>query len=165
MDKGKWGGGLQKQLKWCQVLLVLSSCVEKHSHLCFTGRTNWKNYSQTTIERYNMKYYVSISTFLSLALVITASTVLAGQGPETIDLKATYKVEGKKSAVIFSHHAHQENLECSKCHKSSAGGGPLVVEIVKLTTTKNDFHKKFCWPCHVEMKVPKGKSCKTCHPK
>jgi Cytochrome c7 and related cytochrome c len=72
-------------------------------------------------------------------------------------------VEGKKKAVVFAHHKHQEKLECVKCHKDAKGGGPLVVDIVKLTTRKNDFHKKLCWPCHVEMKVPKGKSCKTCH--
>jgi hypothetical protein len=29
----------------------------------------------------------------------------------------------------------------------------------------NDFHKKFCWPCHTEMKVPNGRSCNTCHKK
>ncbi len=105
---------------------------------------------------------------LSLAVCVTlllalASWVSAGQGPEIIDLKAAYKVEGKKKAVLFPHHQHQEKLVCAKCHKDSNGGGPLVVEIVKLDTSSNDFHKKFCWPCHVEMDVPKGKSCNTCH--
>jgi hypothetical protein len=109
--------------------------------------------------------YVSINACLGCALIITASIVFAGQGPETIDLKAAYKVEGKMSAVIFPHHAHQEKLECAKCHKDSKAGGPLVVEIVKLTSMNNDFHKKFCWPCHVELEVPKGKSCTTCHRK
>ena len=109
--------------------------------------------------------HISIGVFLSFALMASASLAWVDKGPETIDLKAAYKVEGKKSAVIFPHHQHQEKVECAKCHKNTKGGGPLVVEIVKLTTTKNDFHKKFCWPCHVEMKVPKGKSCKTCHPK
>lgn len=110
--------------------------------------------------------YVSATILLGFFLCTNASLVSAtGQGPETIDLKATYKVKGKKSAVIFPHHSHQEKVACAKCHKDTKGGGPLVVEFVKLTTSKNDFHKKFCWPCHVEMKVPKGKSCKTCHPK
>lgn len=109
---------------------------------------------------------VSIAVCLIFSLVAAASWALAGpQGPETIDLKAAYKVEGKKSAVIFPHRRHQEKVECAKCHKDSNGGGPLVVDIVKLTTSKNDFHKKFCWPCHVKMEVPKGKSCKTCHHK
>ena len=105
----------------------------------------------------------SIALCLTFSLVTNASWALADKGPETIDLKAAYKIEGKKSAVIFPHLKHQEKVECAKCHKDTNGGGPLVVDIVKLTTTKNDFHKKFCWPCHVEMKVPKGKSCKTCH--
>ncbi len=107
--------------------------------------------------------YIFIVVYLTFSLVGTVSWVMANQGPETIDLKAAYKVEGKKKAVMFPHYKHQEKVECAKCHKDTNGGGPLVVEIVKLTTTKNDFHKKFCWPCHVEMKVPKGKSCKTCH--
>lgn len=106
---------------------------------------------------------VTIATCCLFILTSTATWTLADQGPETIDLKAAYKIEGKKKAVLFPHHKHQEKLECGKCHKDAKGGGPLVVEIVKLDTTKNDFHKKFCWPCHTEMKVPKGKSCKTCH--
>jgi hypothetical protein len=106
---------------------------------------------------------LTIAVCLTFSLLTTASWILADQGPETIDLKAAYKVEGKKKAVIFPHRKHQEKLECAKCHKDSKGGADLVVDIVKLTTTKNDFHKKLCWPCHKEMKVPKGKSCKTCH--
>ncbi len=106
---------------------------------------------------------VSMAVCFALVLVSVTSWAQADKGPETIDLKAAYKVEGKKKAVVFPHHKHQEKLECGKCHKESKGGGPLVVDIVKLTTSKNDFHKKFCWPCHMEMKVPKGKSCKTCH--
>ncbi len=105
----------------------------------------------------------SVAVFVIFSFVIASSLAVADKGPETVDLKAAYKVEGKKKAVIFPHHKHQEKLECSKCHQATNGGGPLVVDIVKLTTSKNDFHKKFCWPCHVEMKVPKGKSCKTCH--
>ncbi len=107
---------------------------------------------------------ISIAVCMAFFLVTTVSWALADKGPETVDLKAAHKVEGKKSAVIFPHHKHQEKVECGKCHKDTNGGGPLLVDIVKLTTIKNDFHKKFCWPCHVEMKVKKGKSCKTCHP-
>ncbi|MBU0961941.1 MAG: cytochrome c family protein [Proteobacteria bacterium] len=108
---------------------------------------------------------VSIALCLTFAFASASAPVwaLAGHGPETIDLKAAYKVVGEKNAVIFPHHKHQEKVECAKCHKDVKGGGPLVVDIVELTGTSNDFHKKFCWSCHVEMKVPKGKSCKTCH--
>ncbi len=110
--------------------------------------------------------YLSATILLTFSLLAIASWTSAEEkGPKTIDLKAAYKIEGKKSAVIFPHHSHQVKVECAKCHKNAKGGGALVVEFVKLTTSKNDFHKKFCWPCHIEMKVPKGKSCKTCHPK
>lgn len=91
------------------------------------------------------------------------SLAVAGQGPETMNLKELFQVEGKKDAVIFPHHRHQEKLACAKCHKDVNGGGPLVVDIVKRDGISNDFHKKFCWPCHVELKVPKGKTCTTCH--
>ncbi len=106
---------------------------------------------------------VSLVVCLAVTFVVAASWTFAGQGPETVDLKAAYKVEGNKKAVLFPHHKHQEKVECAKCHKNVKGGGSLVVDIVKLTTSSNDFHKKFCWPCHVDMKVAKGKSCTTCH--
>jgi hypothetical protein len=112
--------------------------------------------------RKDMKKITVFSCVIAI-LAFTASWTLAEQGPETIDLKASYKVEGKKKAVIFPHRKHQEKLDCVKCHKDSNGGGDLVVDIVKLTSRKNDFHMKFCWPCHKEMKVKKGTSCKTCH--
>lgn len=84
-------------------------------------------------------------------------------GPETMDLKERFKVEGKKKAVIFPHRQHQSKLECAKCHLNPKGGGSLNVEIVNLEGARNDFHTKFCWPCHKEMSVPKGRSCNTCH--
>lgn len=96
-------------------------------------------------------------------LALPLSLYAAGNGPETINLKEKFQFEGKKSAVIFPHHKHQEKVDCAKCHKDPAGGGALVVDIVKKKGVGNDFHKKLCWPCHKEMKVPKGKSCKTCH--
>ena len=103
---------------------------------------------------------------LILALVMVSVVPLVvsagGTGPETMNLKERFKVEGKKNAVIFPHWKHQAKLECTRCH-AVPEGGKLKIEIVKKTTMGNDFHKKFCWPCHVEMKVPKGKSCKTCH--
>ncbi len=87
----------------------------------------------------------------------------ADNGPETIDLKEAFKVEGKKQAVIFPHRKHQASLACAACHQDPKGGGDLVVEFVNKAGAGNDFHKKFCWPCHVDMSVPKGKSCSTCH--
>jgi hypothetical protein len=104
--------------------------------------------------------------FLILIALFTmplAATAEQDKGPEAMDLKERFKVEGKKSAVIFPHRQHQEKLECEKCHVDSKGGGKVKFELVNLTGPKNDFHTKFCWPCHQEMSVPKGKSCKTCH--
>ncbi len=102
---------------------------------------------------------ISVSIALLMPQIGPASS---GNGPETIDLKAKYSIKGKKKAVIFPHRNHQKKLKCVKCHKSPEGGA-LKVEIKKLKGMSNDFHKKFCWPCHVEMKVKKGKTCKTCH--
>lgn len=98
-------------------------------------------------------------TFFSLCVPAIATE----NGPEIIDLKEKFKVEGKKKAVNFPHRKHQAKLECVSCHLDPKGGGKLKFEIVNLEGNKNDFHKKFCWPCHVEMKVPRGKSCSNCH--
>lgn len=89
---------------------------------------------------------------------------MASAGPATINLKEKFKVAGSKKAVIFPHHLHQSKMACTACHPTESGG-PLKVEIKKTTGFGNDFHKKLCWPCHVEKKVPKGKSCNTCHKK
>ncbi len=84
-------------------------------------------------------------------------------GPEMMNLKERFKVEGKKKAVIFPHHKHQAKLKCEQCHVSADGGGDLRFKIVKKDGIQNDYHKKFCFPCHTEMKVPKGRSCSNCH--
>ncbi len=103
-----------------------------------------------------------------LAIILTSfvfgllPAIAMSAGPETINLKEKFQVTGSKKAVIFPHHKHQEKLACTKCHTSERGG-TLKIEIKKKEGFGNDFHKKFCWPCHVEMKVPKGKSCSTCH--
>ncbi len=94
---------------------------------------------------------------------VSAAT-MASNAPETINLKEKFSVTGKKPAVIFPHKMHQGKLKCTDCHASDKGG-PLKVKIEKTKGMSNDFHKKFCWPCHVEKKVPKGKSCSTCHKK
>jgi hypothetical protein len=98
------------------------------------------------------------------AMVVMPFLAIATEvGPETIDMKAAFKVEGTKQAVIFPHRRHQAKLACGTCHKSPEGGDDLLVEFVNKSGPGNDFHKKFCWPCHAEMNVPKGKSCATCH--
>ncbi len=103
-----------------------------------------------------------VQALLVIGVVGVSAMVFASAGPETVNLKEKFNVQGNKAAVIFPHHKHQEKLACTKCHPTDAGG-PLKVEIKKTKGFGNDFHKHFCWPCHVEMKVPKGKSCGTCH--
>lgn len=91
------------------------------------------------------------------------STSFAGAGPEVINVKETFDITGKKKAAMLPHHKHQAKVACASCHISSSGGGSVKFDIVKKSGVANDFHKKWCWPCHEEMKVPKGKSCSTCH--
>ena len=93
-----------------------------------------------------------------------SAVAMASGAPETINLMEKYGIKGKKPAVIFPHKLHQEKNKCTDCHTSDKGGA-LKVKIEKTTGMSNDFHKKFCWPCHVEKKVPKGKACGTCHKK
>jgi len=112
-----------------------------------------------------MKHLVSGLLLAVVMLVFPFMAVGSDNGPAEIDLKAKHNIEGKKEAVIFPHAKHQEKLgDCTKCHKEATGGA-LNVEIANLKGSKNDFHTNFCFPCHVDMKVPKGKSCTTCHKK
>ncbi len=105
-----------------------------------------------------------LTVFLAAGILSTSTLALAAAGPEIMNLKERFKVDGKKDAVIFPHHKHQDKLSCTKCHDSDQGGQLSIVP-QSITGMANDFHKKICWPCHEEMKVPKGKSCNTCHVK
>lgn len=104
---------------------------------------------------------------LAGAVCCLAAPSYAGDdhGPEAMNLKERFDVHGSKKAVIFPHRLHQQKLDnhCEKCHISPEGGGSLIVEFVKKDGIGNDFHKKFCWDCHVKLNVPKGKACSTCH--
>ncbi|OGQ96674.1 MAG: hypothetical protein A2521_07405 [Deltaproteobacteria bacterium RIFOXYD12_FULL_57_12] len=111
-----------------------------------------------------MKKIVSAAFVAAMFLTVPLMASAADNGPATIDLKAKFAIEGAKSAVVFQHAKHHEKgVACVKCHKE-ATGGPLLVTIAVKTGAKNDFHEKMCFPCHVEMNVPKGKACTTCHP-
>lgn len=113
-----------------------------------------------------MKMMKSVLAVTALwLLVLSPLPVRAAErsGPEIIDLKERFQVSGKKGAVLFPHHLHQEKAACQDCHVSAQGGGALKAKIDKKTGFKNDFHTNLCWPCHIDRKVPKGKSCKTCH--
>jgi hypothetical protein len=109
-----------------------------------------------------MNKRIFFATMLTGIFCISGVLIAGGKGPENIDLKAKYKVEATKPAVVFSHHKHQAKLECTKCH-ASAEGGKLKFEINNFAGVGNDFHKTVCWPCHKEMNVPKGTVCASCH--
>ncbi|MEF3168926.1 MAG: cytochrome c family protein [Deltaproteobacteria bacterium] len=101
---------------------------------------------------------------LGLGLVVCPLYSGFAMSADEIDLKQAFNVEGKQKAVIFPHARHQAALECTDCHKTPDGGkGTLKFAIEKKDGMANDFHKKACWPCHEEKKVPKGKTCTTCH--
>ena len=112
-------------------------------------------------EEFVKRFFISVLTAAFLTIPFWA--MAEDKGPEVIDLKEKFKVEGKRKAVNFPHRTHQDKLECVSCHQDPQGGGKLKFELVNLEGNKNDFHKNFCWPCHVEMKVPRGKSCSNCH--
>ncbi|MBU0729544.1 MAG: cytochrome c family protein [Proteobacteria bacterium] len=101
---------------------------------------------------------------LILLLVFAVPMVQAeiNPGPETINLKEKYSIQGKKKPVIFDHKAHQQKLECIKCHTDEKGS-KLLFEINKIDTISNDFHRAVCWQCHKTMKVAIGKDCNACH--
>ena len=117
-----------------------------------------------------MKIGILASAFAGIVLLFVSAVPVSSmvsdnrKGPEVMNLKERFSVEGKKHAVEFPHAKHQLKLQCTECHKSPAGGkGTLHWGIEKKTGFANDFHKKICWPCHAKRNVPKGKSCKTCH--
>lgn len=117
------------------------------------------------------KIAVAILVVFSVALVAVAAS-----GPESINLAESWGLEVKKKAVVFPHALHQEKNECTECHATAEGGALKNIKgesidpkaliasgDLKKGGTKNPIHDDFCWECHKEKKVPKGKSCSTCH--
>lgn len=119
------------------------------------------------------KISIAILAIFAVALVAIAA------GPESINLAESWGLTPKKPAVVFPHAFHQTKNECTECHVAADGGalknlkdggeldGKALVAsgALKPGKTKNDIHDAFCWECHKEKKVPKGKSCNTCHKK
>jgi len=119
------------------------------------------------------KIAVAILVVFSVALV-----AFAASGPEKINLAEKWGLETKKQAVEFPHAFHQTKNECTECHMTAEGGALknldkdgatldpkalVAAGELKKGGTKNPIHDDFCWKCHKEKKVPKGKSCSTCH--
>jgi uncharacterized protein YbbC (DUF1343 family) len=124
--------------------------------------------SEANIMKKLLVMFVMFSFLFAVAAVAQQNT-----GAETIDLKANWKVEGKKEAVIFDHKLHQTKTDdkgvvlnkCNDCHATEAGGKlEIPVAEIKGNNDKNAAHAN-CWPCHIEKKVPSGKTCTKCHKK
>ena len=100
---------------------------------------------------------------LSIALFGSDGWAAKDKGPETMNLKERYAIEGNMPPVIFTHRKHQQKLKCKECHEDPEGGGKLRFEIKRKISVSNDFHTKACWPCHRQMNIPNGTSCSYCH--
>ncbi len=101
-----------------------------------------------------------IFAFVAAFLLLASGQVLAmGLGAPVINLKMKYSSRGKIGPVVFPHLTHQKVLKCEECHNP----GTLNFEIRKQYGMGNDFHEKFCFPCHEKMDVPDGKVCTNCH--
>ena len=98
---------------------------------------------------------------------------LAGEGPETIVLKA------KKGDVTFAHHKHQAKAQCGECHHGpdhSAYKAGMKIETCdkchnkdfankKLNSVMKAMHKN-CKDCHKEHKAENAPTkCNGCHKK
>lgn len=72
------------------------------------------------------------------------------KGPADI----TLSTEAGKKPAVFPHAAHQEKIECDKCHKDA--------NYTAGAWTKDSGHA-LCKDCHKENGAPT--KCGTCHPK
>jgi hypothetical protein len=116
---------------------------------------------------------------VAMMVVFVAMIAFAASGPAEINLAEKWGLDVKKPAVVFPHDKHQAKNECIECHVAADGGalknlkkggeldakGLIAAGKVKKGKTKNPIHDEFCWECHKEKKVKKGKSCNTCHKK
>ncbi|MGE4318191.1 MAG: cytochrome c3 family protein [Deferribacterales bacterium] len=119
------------------------------------------------------KVILAVMVVFAFALVAIA----ANNGPATIDLAKEWGLQTSKKPVQFPHAVHQSKNQCTDCHVKAEGGAlksvktgaPLDPKALVAAGTlkkggmKNAIHDEFCWECHVQKKVPQGKSCTKCH--
>ena len=94
---------------------------------------------------------------LGVAVVFLCVAGLAGMGMASDDkgpADITMTTEKGKKPAQFPHAAHQERVECDKCHKDA--------NYTAGAWTKDSGHK-LCKDCHKANKAPT--KCGTCHPK
>ncbi len=112
------------------------------------------------------------TALVSLACgLMTATLVIASNGPATVDLKGP---AGSKPPVAFNHKAHQDKNKCGECHHGKTADGKQDPykdgqAIAKCSTCHelgkpNDNIHKNCKGCHTEKKAGPQK-CDECHVK
>ena len=109
-----------------------------------------------------MRYVLFTFVILIGLAVLPVLAAEIDTGPEEMDLKARFKIEGEQKPVIFSHAAHQNKVLCNQCHNSHTPG-LLKAEIVNKKGPANDYHTNFCWDCHEKIGGGEGKACESCH--
>ena len=100
---------------------------------------------------------------VSLVMVFAAVTMaIAAQQPDKVHLKQSWNVEGRQPAVIFDHSLHAGKETCTACHATADGAKVTFDAQIKGNNDRNPAHA-YCWPCHAEKSVPRGRVCATCH--
>ena len=86
--------------------------------------------------------------WLVLAIILTAATVNAENGPEVLRFK---------NGVTFPHRRHQNFLksECRQCHRKDDGTG-------KIPSFGKEVAHRLCRTCHA-MRHAGPASCSDCH--
>jgi hypothetical protein len=108
-----------------------------------------------------MKKIIVFSVVCLFSIVTMALAV--DNGAAEINLKDTWKVEGKQKPVIFPHATHQSNNECVECHATAEGGNFALPGTIAGQNEENAAHN-FCWTCHTKKNNTKVKKiCTRCH--
>ncbi len=109
---------------------------------------------------------IKIVWILMFCFVSAAAIAVENKGGREIKIDG-----GKKGAIIFSHHMHQDTIgDCSVCHSIfPKSKGAIKDAITQKKLKKKQVMKKTCIKCHKAMKKA-GKdhgptSCSACHVK
>ncbi len=113
-----------------------------------------------------MKIKTVLTVLLILCFVGSAAVAIQNEGSKEIKLDG-----GKKGAVSFPHHMHQNTIEdCNVCHSLfPKSKGAIKESIAKKKLKKKQIMKKTCLKCHRANKKA-GEAhgptkCSSCHVK
>lgn len=113
-----------------------------------------------------MKKRVILAVLLIFCLISTAAIAVQNRGSKEIKIDS-----GKKGAVCFSHHLHQDIIQdCNLCHSIfPKEKGAIKDAIARKKLKKKQVMNKTCLKCHREMKKAGEDhgptSCSACHVK